>query len=172
MDPVNVTQALVNELVSRNSAYQIAEDLPQLSGRLKVHSDDEFGFSLLVSDLPFEQLNYLLSLVIAEPFQSSKNDEGGRHNSYSCKLHKCFGHLTEKSLMHSEIVIHQDSDVSQQSVSSSANLAGHVDEVIGEVGQEISDLIKKLKAKNKANKELDAEFERLTKILDQNSENL
>lgn len=172
MDLVNVTQALVNELVSRNSAYQIAEDLPQLIGGLQVHDNDEFGFSLFVSEVPFEQLNYLLSVVIAEPFQTSKTEESFRHNSYSCKLQKCFGHLTEQSLIQSEIVIHQDSDMNSRSVSSSVNLASHVDEVIGEVGQEISDLMTKLKAKSKASRELDAEFERLTEILDQKSEDL
>ena len=168
----NITEALTKEIIGRNPAFQLAEDLPQLTGELQVHYSDEFGFSYKAAKIPFEQLNYLLSILISEPLQSTVNDEGQRHHSYSCKLQKCFAHLTEKPGNYSEIVIHQDSDLNPASVNNSVNLANHVNDVVGEVGQEISGLMKKLKAKNKSNPQLEKEFDRLTKILDQNSEEL
>ena len=147
----NITEALVDEIIKRNPAYQFAEDLPQIEGPFSLENSDDFGFSL-VCDVPFGQLNYLLSLVIGEPFQSGENADGELHNSYSCKLQKIFGHLIEKSVYRSEIIILQDSDIKPGVVNTSMNLANHVDEVIGEVGKELSGLMKKLQAKNKSNK--------------------
>ncbi|MCM8528596.1 MAG: hypothetical protein NE327_18880 [Lentisphaeraceae bacterium] len=121
---------------------------------------------MTVSKVSFDQVNYLLSLLINEPMQKSKMDDGKRHNSYSCKLQKCFAHLTEISENCSELTVQQDGELSSRSVNSSVNLVNHVSDVVDEVGQEISGLLKKLKAKNKANAKLEAEFERLSKILD------
>ena len=160
-----LTKKIKTELISRNPAFQFAEDLPILKGEYESHINDEFGFGLLVKNVAFEKLNYLMSLLISEPFQSGENIHGERSNTYSCKLQKCFGHLTEKEDGVVEVLILQDSDEKPIAVEATTKLVDDVTETLEEVSQEISEIMVKLKAKSKNNEAFDEQFNKLSEAL-------
>ena len=162
----NLTKVLKAELISRNPAFQFPEDLPEISAEWESHINDEFGFGLMVKGVPFQKLNYLMSLLIAEGEAPEANIDGNLSGMYSCKLQKCFGHLTEKEEDLVEILILQDSDEKPIAVEATVNVIEKVSDVLEEVGQEISDIMMKLKAKSKNNEMFDEEFERLSAALD------
>ena len=160
----SLTKFIKSQIISRNPAFQFPDDLPDISAEWDVHQNDEFGFTLLVKDVSFQKLNYLLSLLISEASQSGENSEEQYSNTYSCKLQKCFAYLIQKENF-IEITILQDSDEKPMAVGSAVNLVDKVSEVLEEVGQEVSDIMLKLKAKSKNNVMLDKEFDRLSKAL-------
>ena len=162
----NLTKVLKTELISRNPAFQFPEDLPEISAEWESHINDEFGFGLMVKGVSFQKLNYLMSLLISEGEQPEENTEGDLSGMYSCKLQKCFGHLTEKGEGIIEILILQDSDEKPIAVEATVNVIEKVSDVLEEVGQEISEIMMKLKAKSKNNEMFDEEFDRLSSALE------